>query len=308
MFVIAGHAPFAFALAAWGAHALGTSRQQALVIGLLAFGFAVVPDIDILHAVMGLIRSPPSDPFRANDAFWDVSRELHRGITHSLVISAPAAISFGFLRGSRPWQAVGVGLLALLVVLGTVVGDTLGFVMMSLFILSGLGVVLVARYVGVGFEGTFGAASVGLLTHPFGDLFTGSPPEILYPSSISLFSERVVLLSDQTLNLLAVFGLELAAIWLGLFVASRLYLVSLPTFIEPHAVLGVGYGSIAVVLSPPTLDVSEPFVFSVLPVGSIGGTALIRQFDRNTLARGFVTGLSAVTLAVGSYTVFYLVL
>ena len=58
----------------------------------------------------------------------------------------------------------------------------------------------------------------------------------------------------------------------------------------------------------PTLEVAVPFVFGALAVGAVGAAPLLERLDRNTLARGFLTGLAAVTLGVFGYTATYLLL
>ena len=66
------------------------------------------------------------------------------------------------------------------------------------------------------------AAVFGLASHPFGDVFTGSPPRFFYPFDVTLLHSRISLLADPTLNLLAIFGLELVLAWFALVVYFRL--------------------------------------------------------------------------------------
>jgi membrane-bound metal-dependent hydrolase YbcI (DUF457 family) len=309
--VIAGHAPLAFALAGLGASALGHSRRRALAIAVAAGAFALIPDVDILHAVVGFFGSMPADAWRVNDVFWAESHEAHRGITHSLALGVPAALGFGSLAGGRRYRATGGALLLALAVTGFVLGGLLGFAMVALYALAGLGAVALARGLGLGMPATIAAAAVGLGSHPFGDLFTGTPPELLYPIRVGGTPERIALLADPTLNLLAVFGLELAAVWLGLLVAARLLDRSLRRYVEPHAALGVGYGAAALVLPTPSLEVAAPFALSVVAVGGVGIAPVARRarrIDRERLSRGLVTGVAAVTLAGVGYTVAYVLL
>lgn len=306
--MIAGHAPLAFALAGLGADALGRSRRRAIAVAVVAGLFAVVPDVDILHAVVGFMGSVPADVWRVNDAFWAASSEVHRGVTHSLVLGIPAALGFGLLAGDRRFQVVGGAVLSVFPLAGFALGGVLGFALVSLYVLAGVSVAALARQLGLGLPAALGAAVVGLGSHPFGDLFTGTPPVLLYPIRAGVIPERIALLPDPTLNLLAVFGLELAAVWLGLLVAARLLDLSLRRYVEPHAALGVGYGAAALVLPAPSLEVAAPFALSVVAVGGVGILPVIRRVDRETLARGFVTGTAAVTLAGVGYAVAYLLL
>jgi hypothetical protein len=55
-----------------------------------------------------------------------------------------------------------------------------------------------------------------LLAHPFGDIFTGTPPDFPYPLPLELINERIAIFPDPLLNFLAVFGLQLFFIWPGI--------------------------------------------------------------------------------------------
>jgi len=303
--VIAGHAPLALALAGRAASALDVPRRRALAVGLAAGGFALVPDVDILHAVFGLLGSAPGE---VNEAFWAESQAAHRGVTHSLALGLPAAVGFGLVAGTRGRQLAGGALLGGLFGVAFVAAGTLGGATFALYLLAGSVVVALARSADLGVRATVGAAAVGLGSHPFGDMFTGTPPVLLYPIATGAEPERITLLSDPTLNLLAVFGLELAAVWLGVAVAATLLDRSLGEYVGPEAAVGVGYGAVALVLPPPTLEVAAPFAFSVVAVGLVGVVPVARRVDRETVSRGLVTGLAAVTLGGAGYTVAYLLL
>lgn len=302
MFV--GHAFIAFALAAGFATWRGVGRERALLFGVVAGGFAVVPDVDILYAVLGLWQANPGDVWSATAAFWDSSRAVHRAMTHSLVLAWPAAVGFA-LAADRRWRVAAVVPLAGLVALGWAVDGLLAGAMLLLFGLAGSGVALGARRLGIEGRAVLLAALVGLLTHPFGDLFTGTPPPLFYPLGPEVFGERVSLLADPTLNLLGVFGLELATIWLGVAVAARLLDWPLFPAVDRLAGLGALYGAAAFVLPPPTLETSYHFVFSVLAVGSVGAVSPTWPFRGRLLYRRAVTALAAVTLAWAASVVVY---
>jgi membrane-bound metal-dependent hydrolase YbcI (DUF457 family) len=303
--MIAGHAFIAFALGASVAMGLGTSRHRALLFGVAAGAFAIVPDVDMLYAVVGLVRAEPTGIWAATGAFWDSSRAVHRAMTHSLLLAGPAAVGFALAAGARRVRLAAALPLAGLVALGWLVEGLLAAMMLLLFAVAGVAVALEARRLGLGQRTILLAALVGLLSHPFGDLFTGTPPPLFYPLGTQVFGERVTLVADPTLNLLGVFGLELATIWLGVLVASRLVDWSLLQAIDWRAGAGVLYGAAAFVLPPPTLETSYHFVFSVLAVGSLGVVSLRTRPVGRPLARGAVTGLAAVTLAAAAYTLVY---
>ena len=157
------------------------------------------------------------------------------------------------------------------------------------------------------------AATFGLLSHPFGDLFTGQPPVFLYPFDLVLVAERVTLSADPTLHLLCAFAVELLMVWLAVvtFVDRSDY--RLRASVLPRVVVAGGYAASVFLIPPPTLDLSYPFVFSVVAVGSVGAIPRVRLTgdrrvtvpDRTT---ALVTALSAVTVAWAAYALAYLLL
>jgi len=160
-------------------------------------------------------------------------------------------------------------------------------------------------------------ASIGLLSHPFGDLFTGEPPAMLYPLDATLFAGRVTLHPDPTLHLLGAFAVELATIWLAAYAVFALTDRRVRDHLSPRAGLGAGYAMAALAIPAPTLSTSYPFVFSILPLASVGVVGATRRPDgRFRLDRfrpalsdwptALATGLAAVTLAAAGYTIAYL--
>ncbi|MDZ7702167.1 MAG: metal-dependent hydrolase [Halobacteriales archaeon] len=303
MFV--GHAFVAFALAASVADRAGRSRYRALQFGVVAGAFALVPDVDILYAVAGVLRADPSGVWAATAAFWDSSQAVHRAMTHSLVLAVPAAIGFGLAAASRRVRLAAALPLLGLVALGWLADGALAAAMLLLFVGAGVVVARGAARWGAAPTTVLAAAAVGLLSHPFGDLFTGTPPPLFFPLGPEMFGERVTLLADPTLNLLAVFGLELAAVWVGLLVAARLVGWSVRDAIDRRAAAGALYGAAAFVLPPPTLETSYHFVFTVLAMGSLGAVSLAARVNRRRFARAGVTALTAVTLAGAAYALVY---
>lgn len=304
--MIVGHAMIAFALAASVAAWRGFDRRLAIQVGLTAAAFAVVPDVDMTYAAVGLLGTDASSLFAAADTFWAHSAAVHRTITHSVVLAVPAALAFALLPGGRRSHVGALAILATLAGATFVISGATGAVMMALYGLTGTVVALGASRVGMGSRAVGAAAFCGLLTHPFGDLVTGTPPHMAYPIPFHFLQERVVLLSDPTLNLLSVFGLEIATVWLGVAVAARLLDVSVREQVHWSAVGGIGYGATGLVLPAPTLDTSYHFVFSVLAVGAVGVTPASLRLDRADLGRVAVTGLLAVTLAGLAYGAVYL--
>ncbi len=346
MFV--GHAMLAFALAAGFAHRTGRSRERALSFGLVAGAFATVPDVDMLYALSGLVGGVDG-VVDAVGGFWSASTLVHRALTHSLVVGVTSAVGFalwsrGVARNEgthAPGSSVGsvrtgmgAGFVVLVALVGTagLTGGWPGLAVMIAFVLAGLAVVTAAIRLGdLGPRAILATALLGLLSHPFGDLFTGEPPQLLYPFGPQPIAERVVLSVDPTLHLLGTFGLELATIWMAAVVYCHLIDHSVRGHVHWRAAFGIAYAGAALALPAPTVDSSYRFVFSVLAVGVVGPAPLVGQAYRTlhgnpdhrqhgdrhgrrvravvdgTLAP-VVTGLTAVTLAGLSFAVAYTVL
>jgi len=321
-----GHGLVAFALVTLLGHSLGWSRERALRLGALAAVFATAPDIDMLYAPAGLLGGV-SGAFEAADAFWQTGNVVHRTVTHSLVVGAIAAVALGLLAaGYRATDAthrlagtvLGAGLVAGLVAVTVAVTGGLAGIIMALFVLAGAGVAAVATRRGISPRLVGATALVGFCSHPFGDLFTGAPPAMFYPLDVTLFAERVALSADPTFHLLGAFAVELATFWLAAVVLLRLYDRQFREFVHPRAVVGAGYAAAALALPAPTLSASSHFVFTILPVASVGfvqGKALAaRSRARLPWVRprlsdwptALGTGLTAVTIAAVCYTLVYL--
>jgi membrane-bound metal-dependent hydrolase YbcI (DUF457 family) len=288
MFV--GHATLAFAVAALGARAAGSDSRRATALGAAAAAFALAPDVDIVYALVGFLGAG-TDPMALAEGFWGASTRIHRGVTHSLVL-APVVAMAAATRGR-----VGVGVAGGVAALALFASGALASLVAGLFAVTALAAGAFADRAGLAPTGVAAAALVGLLTHPFGDLFTGTAPALLYPFAADL--TRLAPFADPTLNLLLAFGVELAAVWAGVLVAADLRGVSVRARVRPRATLGAGYVLLVPLLRPPTLDTSYHFVLSVVAVGGVG---LGRDPDRVGLA---LTGLAAVTAAWAAYAAGY---
>jgi membrane-bound metal-dependent hydrolase YbcI (DUF457 family) len=308
MFV--GHGLLAFALAAGVAAHRGWGSDRALALGVLAGLFGTLPDVDMLYALAGLAGGPEG-LVAASEAFWAAADDVHRAVTHSLVVGVAGAVGFVCWRCRTESRlgAAGLAILVALVAVGLGSGPVTGAVL-SAFVLGGLGIASLAERLGIGARPLFAAALIGLLTHPFGDLLTGQPPALLYPLDVAVFGGRVTLSADPTLHLLGAFFVELAAIWVGIAVLVSLRGGSLRSAVRPRAALGVGYAAAVFALPAPTLEVASPFVFSVLAVGVVGvplGRPATGRPSVGTRASvAVVTALAAVTVAALAYAVAYL--
>lgn len=335
--MMVGHALGAFAVAAGLAALRGWDGDRAIALGAVAAGFAAVPDVDIAYALVGVARTGLGDVWATADAFWSTGNEVHRAVTHSLVVGAPtafAAILWSAERTGdgtpRPRHDARNRLAATVTLVALVAGvflvdGVVGALVMALFSLAALGVsIAAARRTSLSVRALGVAALFGLLSHPFGDLFTGEPPAFGYPLDVTLVAERVALHPDPTLNLLAVFGLELAVAWLAAVAYLRLRSRTVRAAVDRRCALGAVYGLAALLIAPPTLSVSYHFVFTVLAVGLVGVVrtdAVSRppvavpvrswlrcdrwQASRSSLVEPAVTGLATVTAATLAYALAY---
>jgi membrane-bound metal-dependent hydrolase YbcI (DUF457 family) len=217
-------------------------------------------------------------------------------------------VAFGLIAYRGVARLGGIAVLTGMVVATTTFVGALETGVMVSFVAAGALVAAGARRVGVEPRHVLAAALVGVLTHPFGDLFTGTAPTLLYPFDVELLPTQVTLSADPTLHLLGAFALELATVWLALLVYLTVRDQPLRTHVRRRAVLGAGYAAAVVVLPPPTLSVSYHFVFSILAVGVVCGLAGFLASDLRRLRTRLAvlsTGLATVTVALVAYTAAY---
>jgi membrane-bound metal-dependent hydrolase YbcI (DUF457 family) len=306
--MMVGHAALAFALGAGVAVALGVEREQALLFAVTAGAFGAVPDVDIGYAVVGLFADGGFDPGSLPDVFWETGNLVHRGLTHSFVVGSLSGLLFGLVTHRRLRPLAVAGLAGLVLVATALLGGLEGGVIAS-FLLAGVGVAVGGERLGLTPQGVTAAALLGLVSHPFGDVFTGTSPTLLYPFGSDLLPARLLLSGDPTLHLLGTFGLEVATVWLAVLAYARLRDRSLRQQLHGRAALGTGYAGAVVLLPLPTLAASYQFVFGALALGATVALAGLPAVDlRSTRAREalLVTGLATVTLAWLAYLVTYL--
>jgi membrane-bound metal-dependent hydrolase YbcI (DUF457 family) len=307
MFV--GHGLLAFAIVAWAATRQGLDRDRALAVGTLAAAFATIPDVDVLESLLAVVVQPV-ELTDIPEAFWRRSTVVHRTATHSLVTGALVAAAVAGWAAAlvtvptgRRWTLAGASIATVVILVACVWWDTGPGAAGVLAVAAGLALVTATVGVrwGLGVVPIGLAAAVGLLTHPFGDLFAGEPPPLLYPIAASPVPARLTLHPDPTLHVVGAFALELVTVWLAVLVAARLHGVSLRTRVCPRSLIGVGYAGAAVVLPPPTLDSAVVFVTTILGVGILA--ALARSRWRADPWIPVATGLAAVSIATVAYTV-----
>ncbi|MFW6265542.1 MAG: metal-dependent hydrolase [Halanaeroarchaeum sp.] len=319
MFV--GHEFAAFALAVVLARRLGTSDATALTIGLVAGASAVLPDLDLLVATVSYAHLLGGPATASWDGLWSTSNAIHRGLSHTLVGGTGVAIvvttaalarrsaSAGTPRGSLGAIGVGLGVTIGLVSVARVAGGASETLSIALVL---AGAILLGLVVGgrtsLGGRAIVGGAFVGLLTHPFGDVFMATPPAVFYPFQVTLLTESVRLAADPTVNLVAIAVVELTTVWAGVAAFASVRGVSLRRAVDPLAALGLAYPLLMAFVPRPTMADAHWLGFTLAPFGVVGTLTLLGRHHRrrNRLLRVLVTGLATVTLAAGSYVFAYL--
>ncbi len=296
-----------FALAALLASWWGWSPRRATVFGVLAGAFATVPDIDMAYALIGMMAHFEG-LLTVDEAFWTAAGVTHRTVTHALPI---ALVMTGLVVMVHHFGVRRRAVLPAVAVVSVLVGGVtlwsgpLAGAIMALF---GLGVIAVATAARVSDLPTSVvglAAGLGLLTHPFGDLFTGMAPPLFYPFTAPLEISIITLHPDPTLHLLGAFFLELGVIWAAVLVYAGLHDWPVLPAIRPRATVGLGYAGAVFVIPEPSLDVPVPFVLSVLALGILAMP--LRRSDRVPMGwRVPITALTAVTVGALAYTIAYL--
>ena len=360
MFV--GHEFLAFALVGWGARRVGTDDRTALILGGVAALASLLPDLDVVYAAATYaVAVGTGTPF-GWEPFWGVANGVHRVVTHplpvgvvaTLVFAAAAALvradSRSVLRSSASSPvlsvharnalgtvvaalAAAVGIAVLLPAFWQSLDRTAATVAAAYLSAVGVAGALVGRRTSASTASLAAAAGAGFLTHPFGDVFLAVPPPMLSPFGPPLFTERVSLATDPTVEILAVLFVELAVVWFGIAVASRLGagefvgidggLSGLRDVIGVRSAAGLSYGVAVFVLPRPTITDAHWLGFTIVPLavavglwagrangrspptsGSSGSLGWGRHRFGATI--GTLTGLTTLTLSAVAYLVVYL--
>jgi membrane-bound metal-dependent hydrolase YbcI (DUF457 family) len=223
---------------------------------VLAGAFAVVPDLDSAYTVYVHLGSGRGAVFPTTEHVWTAEGWLvHRELTHSLVVGSVTTGAVVLVAGALhrfrttglTGRVVGLGagsaaLVAALGGLGYASDAGLGLLVIGAYLGAALGLGYIGVSRGITPPWIGAAAAIGLLTHPFGDVFMGRPPAFLYPLWTDPPIGTIALAAEPTLNLLALFALELGLAWLAVLVALQLGTETITPPVESRAVLGIGFG------------------------------------------------------------------
>lgn len=301
--MFAGHFFLAFLIAALIAYWQGLEKKQTLVLGLFAGGLAVLPDLDIVYALKGLTTLLL--PGSVLESFWSASKIIHRGISHSLVTGFIAATLFtlGYEKNSY------IGNILSTVFLGVFAFMLDGWIGAGVLALYGAVGAVLATYAEkyISRKELYIVSLIGLLSHPFGDILTGTPPQFLYPFNIELIGSRIPLSTDPTINIILVLILEILIILTGILFMAYLKEKDLKSFITKIPLLGLFYGFTSLFIPDPTLSNAYTFVFSILGYGLT--VSLVQSLYTGNFKDYFQVSIAAlltVLVSAVSYLVIYL--
>lgn len=307
--MIVGHAALGFLIAALAAYYMDIDPDKCLAIGLFAAAFAALPDIDLVFASGEILTIFSSGGEGFIDSFWAASESFHRGITHTLLALILSAGAFTFYRSRGTELAASIVLLS--TAFGLVVGGYLSAMIMAVFSLAGVFI----THLSVDYlerKEFMLAAFLGLVTHPFGDIFTGVPPDFMFPLGLKLLESRIVLNQDPVLNLLSVLLLELFVLFTAVLTAIMLKEDDLRGHITPAPLIGVFYIPMYFFVPEPTLSSAYVFVFLTVTLGFMANFLAHRLNGADT--EGHIVNMHSlnfvltVILASFSYTVVYLLI
>lgn len=314
-----GHAFAAVALGVLFARLAGRDDATALSLGLVAGASAILPDLDLVVGAISYIPLSIGQMGASWEGLWGTSNAIHRGLSHTLLGGAGiAAVVTGVAtsRANRRTEFTATSIAGLAVVGVAAVGlGAVAWITGGIRELLGIGVVLagamalgaiVAARTSIRGSFLFSGATIGLLSHPFSDVFMATPPQIFYPLEVPFLAKSVRLATDSTLNLLAVSFVELGAVWVGVIAFASANRTPIRRLVSPWAALGVLYPLVMAFLPRPTMADAHWLGFTLVPFGLVGVLGVLGQHRRReAVARAGVTALVTVTIAALAYLFAY---
>jgi hypothetical protein len=332
-----GHGLLAFALVGAVARLAERDDRDVLLLATLGAGYGLLPDIDLVYTVYAVAESGPTGIFPTTEHVWTESWVIHRTLTHSLFVGCAlvlVVVGIGtampqHLSGQRSQsnRALG-GTLAGLVAIGllwiaSAADGALGAITMTLLVSGVAGLGVFGRQYGISVPWIGSVASLGLLSHPPGDLWMGRPPIVFYPFLSECSFPAIVFASDPTVNFVMAFLIEVLLAWASLQVWALSTDRTLTRMVRPVALFGITAVVAVLFLPPPTFLVAYQFSASVLGLGIFAGasTLVVEEIEGTSAPRGaqdltdrwsglpqaVVTGLATISIALVSYLFVYLV-
>lgn len=285
--MIIGHAPLAFVSVVIVLLSFTDfPRQKIVYFGLVAGIASVLPDIDILFPLASIVLVDDFSLANIISQFWMVAEQQHRFATHSIIIlggSSCITITQMFLpkrvqKYSVPFTLLAIFISPISLPIQLIMSSTIT----TLYILrSHTRKILSVRELGLFF-------TIGFIIHPIGDMFTGTPPTILYPFTDILELTRVSF-GNPTLHFGIVFIFEIGSLILSFLLLAYLTENNFITYsnVKPkpyHIISAVSIiGCLLLYFNfqiSPTVDSATTFVIPLVSLTIIGN---IRSLSKQNI-------------------------
>jgi hypothetical protein len=310
-----GHSFLAFGIVATAGYRLEVDRRRVLVLGALAAGYGLLPDVDVLRTVYVFLRAGPEGVFPTEQHLWRHSWVVHRALTHSVVSGGVAAAVAALVvrtggRGRPRVRLLTTGGIVVATA-GLLAGayasaGAPGVATLGLFLGGAVALAGVGRRRGATASDVGAAAALGLLTHPFGDFWMGRPPSFLWPVVAGAPLEEVALSADPVLHFVGAVAVEVALLAWCLYLLRLLYGRPTAAYLSPLALVGAGYAAVLGRVPAPTF--AEAYQFSTGLFGLAVAVALLVWGLGRTegrAARAFTSGVAAFGLGLAGYAAAY---
>lgn len=311
-----GHEVSAFVLAASIAVVAGVKQSRALTIGMIAGCFGVLPDLDIFYAAVSYLFAIGQGTAIGWNAFWGIANNVHRIVTHPLPVAVTGAliawtvatIVSGNSNRRTPILAVGTGGGIMLIAVSYF--ESVGLEAAAVAIIYFATIAVVGLYLStqtkVSTQWIGVAAGVGLIIHPFGDVFMAVPPPLFAPFRFDTFLTRIVLSTHSTINLLAITAVEILIVWVGVLTATYLSNSDMSSMAHPTVVVGALYGLLGFVLPTPTMADAHLFGFTIVPLAVATGMYYVHIHVKHfheiqDIMSGVMVSLTTLTLSLISF-------
>lgn len=308
--MIIGHGPLAFALVALVLLVTTSfSKRKILYLAAIAGIASILPDVDVLFPLISLLSVDTLSITVLTEQFWAVSGERHRLATHSLIVFGTATlIAYAQMYIKPTYQKYSIALSSILIFI-----LPLALPVQLLF-----GTTLVTVYTLTKYKPKTTkihepalAFAFGAFLHPFGDMFTGTPPAFLYPFTDILQLSRWTI-ADPTLHFILIFTLEIGSLIAALSLIAHLTDFDILTYTDvrpkPHQTL-VSAIALATALfvigtnTTPTVDSATTFVLPLVGATTIAATPTLLYKRR---IQQYLSDISWTLLfAIIAFTLYY---
>jgi len=262
--------------------------KQVIRLSLISGIYGLVADLDIIFAFVETLLFVSETGNITIEAFWNISRKFHRKSTHSLVVGLLSiigiVIQFIYIDDvAKPYENITIDY-GISILFGGLIGMLTGnfargVLVSGLFVFCILSVTRVILYKTLFNKNiVLVSAFVGILSHPFGDVFTGTPPNFFYPL-YDIHFERIVLFTNETLNISALFLIEnlLFVLFMLIYADSKDIKINI-TYITFSAAIASG-GVLSYFITSPSIDEPYKFVSGILLLTS--GYIIITSYKRD---------------------------